>query len=31
VIPRFPLLGGWQTKWEQGYYLPNDLYLKKSV
>jgi oligosaccharyltransferase complex subunit alpha (ribophorin I) len=27
VIPRFPLMGGWQTKWSQGYNLPTKFYL----
>ena len=28
IRPRFPVLGGWQTKWEQGYKLENKFYIK---
>jgi len=28
IRPRFPVLGGWQTKWEQGYKLLNKFYIK---
>jgi oligosaccharyltransferase complex subunit alpha (ribophorin I) len=28
IKPRFPVLGGWQTKWEQGYKLLNKFYIK---
>ncbi len=28
IRPRFPVLGGWQTKWEQGYKLLNQFYIK---
>ena len=31
ISPRYPLLGGWQTKWEQGYYLPNAAFMKRST
>lgn len=27
ISPRFPVLGGWQTKWEQGYKLLNQFYI----
>eukprot|EP00826_Nyctotherus_ovalis_P014392 TRINITY_DN14008_c0_g1_i10.p2 TRINITY_DN14008_c0_g1~~TRINITY_DN14008_c0_g1_i10.p2 ORF type:complete len:106 (+),score=29.26 TRINITY_DN14008_c0_g1_i10:86-403(+) len=28
IRPRFPVLGGWQTKWEQGYKLLSKFYIK---
>lgn len=28
AVPRFPVLGGWQTKWDQGYNLLNQYYIK---
>lgn len=31
IRPRFPVLGGWQTKWEQGYKLLNKFYIKYAT
>eukprot|EP00344_Euplotes_crassus_P008324 CAMPEP_0197006168 /NCGR_PEP_ID=MMETSP1380-20130617/33168_1 /TAXON_ID=5936 /ORGANISM="Euplotes crassus, Strain CT5" /LENGTH=458 /DNA_ID=CAMNT_0042425613 /DNA_START=12 /DNA_END=1388 /DNA_ORIENTATION=+ len=30
IQPRFPVMGGWKTYWQQGYKLPKDSYIKET-
>ncbi len=29
--PRFPICGGWQTDWDQGYNMPTRFHLSEST